>query len=120
MTSASITVAASQVNTAYVAETSDDCNLEAPCFINSGDDLPGGLGTGLKDAIDALPAGTSANPISITILGDYPVKTREVLLDRPNIIIQGRAGSKTNRCRFNLHRTALGYYKCSDYPKPRD
>ena len=94
MTSASITVTASQVNAAFVAETSDDCNLESPCFINSGDDLAGGLGTGLKDAVDALPTGTAANPISITILGEYPVKTREVLLDRPYIIIQGRTGSK--------------------------
>jgi hypothetical protein len=108
MISASITVAASQVNTAYVAETSDDCNLEAPCFINSGDDLPSGLGTGLKDAIDALPAGTSANPISITTLGDYPVKTREVLLDRPNIIIQGRAGSKLTAAGSTCTEPLLG------------
>lgn len=108
MTSASITVAASQVNTAYVAETSDDCNLEAPCFINSGDDLPGGLGTGLKDAIDALPVGISANPIIITILGDYPVKTREVLLDRPNIIIQGRAGSKLTAAGSTCTEPLLG------------
>jgi len=90
---ASISVEASQVSSAYVAKNSDDCNLETPCFINSGDDLPGGLGTGLKDAIDALPDGSPETPIRITILGEYPVKTEEVLLDRPNTILQGRNGS---------------------------
>jgi len=91
--SADILVEPSQVTEAFVAENSNACNLEAPCFINSGDDLAGGLGTGLKDAIDALPDGTSANPIKITILGTYPIKSKEVLLNRPNMILQGRTGS---------------------------
>jgi len=91
--SAPIEVDPAQVTEAYVAENSNACNLEAPCFINSGDDLASGLGTGLKDAVDALPDGTSANPVKITILGTYPIKANEVLLNRPNVFLQGRSGS---------------------------
>ena len=39
--------------TVYVANDGLACESYAPCFINSGDDLADGIGTGLKDAIDA-------------------------------------------------------------------
>ena len=69
-----IALSPSQLGTAYVAADSGSCSLKTPCFINSGDDLPGGLGTGLKDALDA-PQRTSASPVTINILGVYPVKS---------------------------------------------
>ena len=89
-----IALSPSQLGTAYVAADSGSCSLKTPCFINSGDDLPGGLGTGLKDALDALPNGTSASPVTINILGVYPVKSNEVLVNRPYFVLQG-VGSST-------------------------
>ena len=88
-----LSLSASQGATAYVGTDSGVCSLKTPCFINSGDDLPGGLGTGLKDALDALPDGSSSAPNTINILGTYPVKSNEVLVDRPNFILQGSASS---------------------------
>ncbi len=64
-------------NTAYVAETPAACGSFSPCFVNSGDDLPDGLGTGLRDAVNAL----SANG-QIMILGDYPIKSHTVTIDK--------------------------------------
>ncbi len=89
-----LSLTSSQGSTAYVAADSNSCSLKAPCFINSGDDLAGGLGTGLKDALDALPNGTALAPISINILGTYPIKSNEVLVDRPNFVLEG-SGSST-------------------------
>jgi len=63
--------------TAFVADAASLCSTLSPCFINSGDDLPGGLGTGLKDAVDALPP-TSA----IRILSTYNIKSEQVLIDK--------------------------------------
>lgn len=87
-------LAPSQGNAAFVGADSGACSLKTPCFINSGDDLAGGLGTGLKDALDALPSGSGSAPVRINILGTYPIKSNEVLLDRPYFILQG-SGSST-------------------------
>ncbi|MBP7031220.1 MAG: hypothetical protein KBB13_00690 [Anaerolineaceae bacterium] len=88
-----LNLAPSQVSTAYVAADSGACSLKKPCFINSGDDLSGGLGTGLKDALDALPNGASASPVYINILGTYPIKSNEVLVNRPFFVLQGTGTS---------------------------
>lgn len=66
--------------TVFVANDAAACSINTPCYINSGDDLPDGLGTALKDAIDAragLPTG------SIVILGNYTIKSQSVLVDKP-------------------------------------
>lgn len=63
--------------TAFVANDAVACGLNSPCFVNSGDDLAGGLGTGLKDAVDAQAALTTIN-----ILGSYQVKSHAVLVDK--------------------------------------
>lgn len=71
------------VGSVFVANDAVSCGLNSPCYINSGDDLPGGLGTGLKDAVDAQAATATIN-----ILGNYLVKSRAVLVDKP-LTLQG-------------------------------
>lgn len=66
---------------AYVAASPSGCNGLNPCYVNSGDDLPDGLGTGLKDAIDA-----QTTQSTITILGNYAIKSSTILIDKPHII----------------------------------
>ncbi len=61
----------------YVANEAAGCAGQSPCYLNSLDDKSDGLGTGLKDAIDAAPA-----PAKITILGNYTVKQNTVLVDQ--------------------------------------
>ncbi len=75
-TSASLSVAP-LAQTVFVANNSTACGANSPCFINSGDDLAKGLGTGLRDAINAVSAGDT-----IQVLGDYLVKDKTVLLDK--------------------------------------
>ena len=60
-----VTTTASAV---YVANDAAACLTNSPCYVNSGDDIPsaGGIGTGLKDAIDV-----SSSTITINILGNY-------------------------------------------------
>lgn len=71
-------------NTVYVANDAAACSINTPCYVNSGDDLADGLGTGLKDAIDSHAA---SQPITIYILGNYLVKSNSVLLDKPHTLI---------------------------------
>lgn len=65
----------------YVANDSAACSINKPCFVNSGDDKASGVGTGLKDAIDS-----SANAITINVLGSYMIKSNSVLLDKPHLL----------------------------------
>ncbi|HWQ03722.1 MAG TPA: hypothetical protein VN452_00025 [Longilinea sp.] len=66
--------------TVFVANDSATCSINSPCYINSGDDLSSGLGTALKDAIDAR----AGNPQgSIVLLGNYAIKSQTVLVDEP-------------------------------------
>ncbi len=67
----------------YVANDAVSCGLNSPCYVNSGDDLANGMGTGLKDAVDAQ---TSA--ATINILGNYLVKSHVVLVNRA-LTLQG-------------------------------
>ncbi len=68
---------AAMATTVYVAETEALCGTFDPCYINSGDDEPAGLGTGLRDAVLALDAGGE-----IVILSDYPIKANSVHIDK--------------------------------------
>lgn len=70
----------------YVANDGAACSGFTPCYINSASDLPNGKGTGLKDAVDSLAA-------TVTILGNYQVKSQTVLLDRA-VTIQGLDDSR--------------------------
>jgi hypothetical protein len=72
-----------EATTAYVAQSSTDCDDFSPCFVNSGDDLPNGLGTGLRDAVLALDPNAE-----IVILNDYAVKSNTVLVDK-SLTIRG-------------------------------
>ena len=67
--------------TVYVAGTTTQCGSFSPCFVNSGDDLLGGLGTGLKDANDAY-----TSPVKINILETYPIKSEAVVIDKTHNI----------------------------------
>jgi hypothetical protein len=67
--------------TAYAANDPVTCGANAPCYVNSGDDLPTGLGTGLKDAIDA-----QTTPATINIIANYSIKSNTVLLNQAHTI----------------------------------
>jgi hypothetical protein len=67
--------------TAYVAADVTTCNGESPCYLNSGDDLANGIGTGLKDAVDARTATSTIN-----ILGSYAIKGNSVTVDAAHTI----------------------------------
>ena len=68
---------AAHTNSVYVGNTAADCGAHSPCYVNSGDDLDTGLGTGLRDAINAASAGDT-----IQILGDLTVKNNAILIDK--------------------------------------
>ncbi|MEW6503502.1 MAG: hypothetical protein AB1457_06025 [Chloroflexota bacterium] len=68
----------------YVANDAAACGASSPCYINSGEDLPNGVGTGLKDAIDSHPL--PGQPATILITGNYLIKNNAVLVDKPHII----------------------------------
>lgn len=72
--------------TVYVANDAAACGSFSPCYLNSGADSVGGTGTALKDAVDA-------QPVSVTILGEYAVKSNTVRVDKA-VIIQGLADSR--------------------------
>lgn len=61
----------------YVAKTPENCEALTPCFVNSGDDLAEGLGTGLRDAILAVDEGDE-----IRVLKEYTIKDNTVLIDK--------------------------------------
>jgi len=63
----------------YVAASGSECNAGnfSPCYINSGDDLANGLGTGLKDAVDVVPDGTT-----VSIVGNYLIKSNTVVVNK--------------------------------------
>jgi hypothetical protein len=69
---------------AYIAVSASECENNSPCFINSGEDLPDGRGTGLRDAILALDPDSE-----IRILKDYTIKDHSVLVDK-NLTILGQ------------------------------
>ena len=70
----------------YAANDAAACGSSSPCYLNSGADSAGGMGTALKDAIDA-------QPVSVTILGEYAVKSNAVWVDKA-VIIQGSTDSR--------------------------
>ncbi len=65
----------------FVANDAAACSINKPCYVNSGDDLGGGIGTGLKDAVDS-----NATAITIKVLGSYTIKSNSVLLDKPHLL----------------------------------
>ena len=73
---------------AYVGLDPADCGNRTPCFVNSGDDLPDGIGTGLRDAISAVETDSI-----LQILGDYRIKNHAVLMDK-NLTISGLEDAK--------------------------
>jgi len=74
-------------STVYAADTPEDCSAHSPCFVNTLEDGPHGLGTALRDAVEAVDTGAT-----IRVLGDYPIKNNTVLIDK-NIILSGYADS---------------------------
>ena len=68
----------------YVANDAAACGASSPCYINSGEDLSDGLGTGLKDAIDSHPL--PGQPATILITGNYLIKNNAVLVDKPHTL----------------------------------
>ena len=72
---------------AYVGLSATECETNSPCFVNSGEDLPDGLGTGLRDAVLAIePEG------EIRVLKNYAVKDHSVLIDK-ELTITGQANA---------------------------
>lgn len=74
----------------YVANDVSTCGSYSPCYVNSADDLPNGLGTGLKDAVDvALDNGT------VMVLGSYTIKSNTVVIERSQPITVTGVGDAT-------------------------
>ncbi|MGB9798818.1 MAG: hypothetical protein ACPLUL_01830 [Thermanaerothrix sp.] len=67
----------------YVANDATACGQFNPCYVNSYDDLTNGVGTGLKDAVDAVDPGSVVN-----VVGEYSIKSQTVVVDKP-LILQG-------------------------------
>ena len=67
--------------TVFVANDAAACGINAPCYLNSGDDKVNGFGTGLKDALDAAPS-----PAAVKILGDYQIKRNTVVVNQGHTI----------------------------------
>jgi len=91
-------------NPVYVANDGQACGVYSPCYINSYGDQERGTGTGLKDAIDALPTQST-----IFVIGSYTVKTNTVLVDKKltlsgvndaTITYTGSSGG--NSCSFGM------------------
>ncbi len=72
--------------TVYAANDAAACGSSSPCYLNSGADSAGGVGTALKDAVDAQPA-------TVTVLGDYAVKSNTVIVDKV-VTVLGSADSR--------------------------
>ena len=87
---------------AFVANDADSCAGNSPCYINSGDDQPGGIGTGLKDAVDALPTGSTIN-----ILGSYSIKGSSVDINNGDIIQGVNNSSITTTSSFCTNNALL-------------
>ncbi|MBE0697364.1 MAG: hypothetical protein IH586_10605, partial [Anaerolineaceae bacterium] len=68
---------AALASTVYVSTDAAACGSNAPCYLNSADDLANGLGTGLRDAVEAVAAGSTIN-----ILGTYLIKSNTVIIDK--------------------------------------
>lgn len=74
-----LTSVAPVASPAYVAATAAACDsaMAKPCYLNSGGDLASGVGTALRDAIDAV----APNSV-IRVLGSYPIKNNAVTLNK--------------------------------------
>ena len=69
--------------TVFVANDAAACGSNSPCYLNSNEDLPNGVGTGLKDAIDAAASGATLN-----VMGNYTIKSNPVAVNKA-ITLQG-------------------------------
>jgi hypothetical protein len=81
-------VITSKGSTAYVSQTPDDCGAHSPCYVNSGDDESGGIGTGLRDAIAVAETGSE-----IQILNNYFIKDHAVMVDK-SLTISGDSSAQ--------------------------
>lgn len=72
----------------FVANDAAACGTAIPCYINSGEDLENGVGTGLKDAIDAAPEGAT-----LYVLGSYTIRSRTVLVNK-KVLLSGPGDSR--------------------------
>lgn len=72
----------------FVANDAASCNSGVPCYLNSGDDLIGGGGTGLKDAVDAVPDGAT-----IYVMGSYNIKGSAVKVNK-KVLLTGHNDSR--------------------------
>ena len=67
----------------FVAESPSACGVNSPCYVDSAGDLKDGIGTGLKDAVDAVAPGSTIN-----ILGTYNLKSNTITVNQP-LVVQG-------------------------------
>lgn len=84
-------------STVYVANDAGACGSASPCYVNSGGDLPGGIGTGLKDAVDA-----ASDQTTVRVIGNYAIKSETVVVDR-SLILSGQGDAA-----ITYHGSACG------------
>lgn len=83
---------ANRSTTAYVASSPAACGNASPCYLNSAVDLPDGIGTGLRDAVDTLDA--MQTDLRVAVLDSAAVKSYPVVVDKP-VMIEGTNSSST-------------------------
>lgn len=86
-TSTPTLTAVAPTSSLYVANDPATCGGSGPCYVNSAEDLSGGIGTGLKDAVDAASPGST-----VSILGTYTIKSNTVIVNQA-IRLTGLNGS---------------------------
>ncbi len=88
-------------NSVFVAKDATSCGSNNPCYINSKDDLTTGIGTGLKDAIDAVGTGSTIN-----VIGNYPIKSNSVTINKA-ITLQGNNNASLTSESFTCTQPVL-------------
>jgi hypothetical protein len=74
-----------RATTVYVAADAANCTAQ-PCYLNSSGDQANGLGTGLRDAVEALDE--TQPDLRVVVLGTVALRGSPVLLDKP-LALQG-------------------------------
>lgn len=80
---------APRATTAYLASSPSACSA-SPCYLNSAGDQARGLGTGLRDALDAFDP--AASGLKVVVLGTVFLRSNPVAVDKP-VSIEGVSNS---------------------------
>jgi hypothetical protein len=75
-----------RTTTVYVAADASGCGGQQPCYLNSSGDQAGALGTGMRDALDALDETQSG--LRLVVLGTVGLKSTPLTINK-SVSIEG-------------------------------